>query len=178
MRTVLQHSVPWTGAAFDPEQNFNGCRVKGKSRAQRPPQPFPSWRERGGLVKAVRTVSHGILIAVVVLVTTAAWAESKGSLGLSAETNVGGKMLPEGVYSLRWEGTGDQIELKIYKGKNMVASVPAHLVQLDAPAASNNALVNTAGGTRWLSQIRFGGKKYAIEIANQGGGSGSAGASK
>ena len=131
-------------------------------------------------MKSVNTVCKGLLVSALVLMAVSAGAESKGSLGLQHPTNVGGKTLATGNYTVRWEGTGDQIQLKIYRGKTEMASLPAHLVQLSATPEYDSAVINNdASGTPSLSQIRFGGKKFALQISGEGGGgTSSSGASK
>lgn len=130
-------------------------------------------------MKSVNRICKGILVSAMVLLAIGAWAESKGQLGLQHPTNIAGKTLPTGDYTVRWEGNGDQVDLKIYKGKNVVASVPARVIQLSSPAGYNSAVVNSDGsGTPTLSEIRFGGKKYALQIGGEGASSSSAGASR
>jgi hypothetical protein len=107
------------------------------------------------------------------------WAESKGALELQHPTAVAGKTLATGNYVVRWEGKGDQVELKIYQGKNVVASLPARVIQLSSPSGYDSAVINQgSNGTPSLSEIRFGGKKFALRVDNEGGGSGSAGAAR
>lgn len=130
-------------------------------------------------MKTAGKICKVVVLATAVLVSVSLWAESKGSLGLQHPTNVAGKTLAAGDYTVRWEDTGDQVELKLYKGKNVVASIPAHVIQLSSPAAYDSAVVNNDGdGTTSLAEIRFGGKKFALRLGEQGGGSGSSGASK
>lgn len=130
-------------------------------------------------MKSVSRISKGILASALVLLAVSAGAESKGSLGLQHPTSVGGKTLATGNYTVRWDGTGDQVQLKIYKGKNEVASIPAQVIQLTSPSGNDSAVVNNDGNsTPSLSEIRFGGKKYALRITGDAGGMGSGGASK
>jgi len=130
-------------------------------------------------VKFVSSVCKGILLVAVVVASISLWAESKGALELQHPTAVAGKTLATGNYVVRWEGKGDQVDLKIYQGKNVVASLPARVIQLSSPAGYNSAVINQSNdGTASLAEIRFGGKKYALQISNEGGGSGSAGASR
>ena len=129
-------------------------------------------------MKFVSSVCKGILVAAVVVSSISLWAESKGALELQHPTAVAGKTLATGNYVVRWEGKGDQVDLKIYQGKNVVASLPARVIQLSSPAGYNSAVINqSSDGTSSLAEIRFGGKKFALQI-NNGGGSGSAGASR
>ena len=110
-----------------------------------------------------------ILLAVVLVAN--AGAASKGSLDLQRRTNVGGKQLASGSYTVRWEGTGDQVEVKIYSGNKVVATTPARVVKVDSRQPYDTALVNNnQDGSVSLSEIRFGGKDYALQISEAGGG--------
>ena len=130
-------------------------------------------------MKSVTRICKSVFASALVLLAVSAWAESKGSLGLQHPTNVGGKTLATGNYTVRWEGTGDQVQLKIYKGKNEMASLPARVIQLSSAPGSDSAVVNNDGSAiPSLSQIRFGGKKFALQISGEGGGTSSSGASK
>jgi hypothetical protein len=130
---------------------------------------FPTYREKGGFVNTARS-TKSILLAAVILVATGGFAADKASLNLLDPTTVGGKQLPAGSYKLQWEGTGDQVELKISQGKNVVATTAAHVVTLERPVPSNavGTARNTDGSTS-LTRINFAGKKYALEIAGAGG---------
>ena len=119
-----------------------------------------------------------IFLAVTVLAAGSALAANKGSLQLQHPTNVAGKQLATGSYTVQWEGNGDQVDLKIYQGKNVVASTPARVLKVDHPIASNSAVVEAnADKTYTLSEIRFAGKKFALGIANEAAGAGSSGGS-
>ena len=121
----------------------------------------------------------GTLLAAVVLLAGSALAASKGSLELQHPTNVAGKQLNAGTYTVQWEGTGDQVELKLYQGKNVVASTSARVVKEGRPAARASAVVVANGdGTSSLSEIRFRGKDFALQLSNEGGGSGASGATR
>lgn len=130
-------------------------------------------------MKTASSICKGIVVAAVVLFAVGSWAESKGPLQLQHPASVGDKTLATGNYTVRWDGTGDQIQLKIFKGKELVASVPARVIQLSSPAPYSSAVVNEGdNGNGMLSEIRFGGKKFALQINSAGGGSGSSGASR
>lgn len=116
-------------------------------------------------------------VAVLLLLTLSGWSESKKSVYLAHATNIGGKILPAGNYTARWEGAGE-VQLKICKGKDEIASVPVRVIQLSSPAYSDSVLVTNKGGTPSLLQINFGGKKFALQVAGEAGGSGSAAAAK
>jgi hypothetical protein len=142
----------------------------------------PAFRKTGGFVKGNRGLRlNTIVLAATVLLSVGAFAESnKGSMFLGQTTNVAGKQLASGNYKVQWEGSGDQVELKIYLGKNTVASLPARVVKVDHAYGSDSSLVNkNDDGSFSLSEIRFGGKKFALQVGGEGGGAaGAAGAAK
>jgi hypothetical protein len=122
-------------------------------------------------------VSKGLVLGLALLLATSAFAASKGPLQLNAPATVAGKQLAAGDYTVKWDGTGPSVQVEILKGKNVVATVPAQVVTLDHVSNYDSAVVNTSGdGGRVLSQIRFSGKKLALEVSSEGGAS-SAGSS-
>ena len=121
----------------------------------------------------------GILLAGVVLLAGSASAASKGPLELQETASVAGTQLKSGTYTVQWEGTGDQVQLKIYQGKKEVASTSARVVPLEKSLDHDAALLRrNDDGTLSVTRINFGGKKYALEISSDGGGSGGAGAAR
>ena len=72
----------------------------------------------------------GLLLGLALLLATSAWASNKGSIELLDNVIVGGQQLKAGEYSLRWEGNGPNVELSILKGNKVVATTPAHLMDV------------------------------------------------
>jgi hypothetical protein len=129
--------------------------------------------------KSGLTLKGTLLTAVVLIAVNTFAASNKGSLELQRPASVAGKQLASGNYTVRWEGTGDQVDLKIYHGKDVVISTPARLIQVDHPTNNNSAVLNSnPDGSLSLSQIRFGGKHYALDIPTAGEGASGAGASQ
>jgi hypothetical protein len=125
-------------------------------------------------------IVKGILLVGVVLLAGGAFAANRGSLELLHPAEVGGTQLPAGVYDVQWDGSGDQVQLNVLRGKKTVASTSARIVQVETPSDSDNAIVNkNDDGSMSLTQIHFRGKKYALEIKHEGGGAaGAAGAGR
>jgi hypothetical protein len=116
-------------------------------------------------------ISKGLFLGLALLLATSAFAANKGSLQVSDSTSVAGKQLPAGDYTVQWEGNGPSVEVSILKGKKVVATVPARVTNLDQASEYNSAVVSkSSDGARTLSQIRFSGKKYALEIGGESGG--------
>jgi hypothetical protein len=123
-------------------------------------------------------VSKSLVVGLALLLASSAFAATKGSLQLTNPVDVNGTKLKPGDYKLQWEGTGPDVELSIMQGKTVIAKVPAHVVDLDTPAADNAAVTRkNGGGSSELAGVRFQGKKFSLQLADVGD-SMSAGSSK
>ena len=111
------------------------------------------------------TISKSIFLGTALLLASTAFAGTKANLQITSPTNVNGTRLQPGDYKVEWDGAGPNVEVSILKGKNVVAKVPAHVVDLSTPAANSAAVVKANGdGTSNLSGVRFEGKKFALEF--------------
>ena len=116
------------------------------------------------------TVSKSLILGLALLLASSAFAATKANLQLHNTTTVNGTKLKAGDYKLEWDGTGPNVEVSILDGKKVVAKVPAHVVDLPAPASTTAALTTTkADGTIALEGVRFGGKKFALELGDGDG---------
>ncbi|HEV2697532.1 MAG TPA: hypothetical protein VGU90_06035 [Terriglobales bacterium] len=117
-------------------------------------------------MKAFRAFA-GVLGAIAILMASTALAADKGSMKLFDQTTVNGTQLSPGDYEVQWEGTGSDVHLNILRGKKVVASTPATVVQLKSPAPQN--ITSTRGGSndKTLTGISFRGKNYALAISNE-----------
>ena len=122
---------------------------------------------------------QALVLACGVLLATSAFAANKGSVQLMHPTQVAGKQLAPGSYKIQWEGSGEQVQLSIMQGNKEVASTTARVVQIQPRSPNDNALITVgADGTRSLSQIRFRGKTFALDLGGEGSGSGSSGSGR
>ena len=123
-------------------------------------------------------VSKSLVLGLALLLACSAFAATKGSLQLYNPVTVNGTQLKPGEYKLQWEGNGPNVELSIIQGKNVV-KVPAHVVELQMPAANDAALTRQDGsGTNSLAGIRFQGKKIALDLTESGDSMQAGGSSK
>ena len=113
-------------------------------------------------MKALK-ISKGVLLGLALLLATTAFASNKGSLAVADNCTVAGKALAKGNYKVSWDGNGPDVQLNIMKGKEVVATVPAHMTELNAASRSDAAVVShNSDGSMSLSEIRLAGKKYAF----------------
>ena len=116
-------------------------------------------------------VYKSVLPGLALLLATTVFAANnanKGSLDVFEPLTVSGHQLPPGQYKLTWDGTGPDVDLMILSHGKLVASVPAHLIEL-SQSERNNATVSRKNddGSQSLTQIDFAGKKYALAFSDE-----------
>ena len=113
------------------------------------------------------TMSKSLMLGLAILLASSAFAATKGSLQLNNPTTINGTKLKAGDYKVEWEGSGPAVELSIKQGKNVIAKVPARVVDLSSAAANDAAVIRPNGdGTSSLLGVRFQGKKFALELGD------------
>jgi hypothetical protein len=113
-------------------------------------------------------ISKGLLLGLALLLATSVFAANKGTLQVSDPVTVNGRQIDPGEYTVKWEGNGPSVELNILRGKNVVATVPARMIDLDrAPSRDSAVTVVNSDGHKSLNEIRFSGKKYAFAVGAQ-----------
>jgi hypothetical protein len=116
------------------------------------------------------TISKSLVLGLAVLLASSAFAASKATLHLDSPTTVNGTALKPCDYTVRWEGTGPNVDVSIVQGKTVIAKVPAKLVELSAPAAYDSAVVTQGANGSTLTGARFEGKKIALELGESSDG--------
>jgi hypothetical protein len=110
-------------------------------------------------------------MGLALLLASSAFAATKANLTLNNPTSINGTKLKAGDYKLEWDGSGPNVEVSIIQGKNVVAKVPAKVVDLNASSSNNAAVLKENGdGSTTLAGVRFQGKKFALEIGDSGDG--------
>lgn len=116
-------------------------------------------------------ISKGLLLGLALLLSTSVFASNvsnKGTLQIADRVTVSGTQLSPGSYSVKWEGKGPSVEVSILQGHKVVATTQARVVDLTQSPSSDSALTTqNADGSKSLSEIRFGGKKYTLQIGQE-----------
>jgi len=119
----------------------------------------------------VSKISKTLLPGLALLLATSAFAANKGNKGaldLDTPATIAGHQLAPGEYKLTWDGTGSNVELMILSHGKLVATVPAHLIELSQPERNDAIESSTnADGSQTLNKIDFGGKKYALAFGDE-----------
>ncbi len=118
-------------------------------------------------------ISKSLLPGLALLLATSAFAANKGNKGsfeVFDPVIVSGHQLAPGQYKLTWEGTGSSVELMIVSQGKLVATVPAHLIELSQAEGRNaTELRRNDDGSQSLTQIDLAGKKYALAFGDESG---------
>lgn len=121
-------------------------------------------------------ISRIALPGLALLLATSAFAvnKNKGSFEISDPLTVSGHELKPGQYKVTWEGTGGDVQAMILSHGKVVATVPAHLTDLNQPEP-NDAIESQKNdnGSHSLTQVDFAGKKYALSFNNEAANTGS-----
>jgi hypothetical protein len=112
------------------------------------------------------TISKSLVLGLALVLASSAFASTKGNLQLTSAVTVNGTQLKAGDYKVQWEGSGPDVEVSILQGKNVVAKLPAHIVELQSPS-NNDAAVTQSNekGPNSLTGLRFQGKKISLELS-------------
>ena len=109
-----------------------------------------------------------VVLSLALLMSTSLFAASSGSLNLTQPVQLNGTEIKPGDYKVTWEGTGSDVSVSIMKGKDVVAKAPAHIKDLGSKFNSNAAVLQKRDGSASsLTGLRFAGKTFAIEFADE-----------
>lgn len=116
-------------------------------------------------------ISRSALPGLALLLATSAFAANKtnkGSFEISEPLTVSGHELRPGQYKLTWEGTGGDVQAMILSDGKLVATVPAHLTDLNQPGPYDAVESRkNDDGRRSLTEVDFAGKKYVMSFENE-----------
>ena len=110
-----------------------------------------------------------ITALLVLFVASAAFAASSShQITFNKDVTVNGKAVKAGDYKVKWEGTGDRVDVSLNQGKEVLATSPAQIVALDdTPGQDTFVYRDNADGSRSLVEMRFSGKKFALVLGDQ-----------
>jgi hypothetical protein len=114
-----------------------------------------------------RRVFAGVFLAASVLLAATAFAAEKTKIEIDKPMSVNGTQLAPGTYTVTWEGSGPSAQLKILKGKNVVATVPARIVNLKTATVNDTLDTRSEPSGVVLTKIEPGGKKIALVIGDE-----------
>lgn len=91
----------------------------------------------------------------------------KKSMHLYESATIEGTQLTPGDYKVEWTGSGPDVQLTILKGKETVATVPAHVESETLPnSQAGYALKPGKDGGQNIAEIFFAGEKFQLKIGD------------
>lgn len=120
---------------------------------------------------SAKRILQAVIPAVALLLSASLWAadaassQGRGSMDIDSPVNVAGTQLQSGKYRVEWAGTGDQVEVKIFKGSKLAVSTHASLME-DRTSYDHVSYGTAENGTKSLTQIFFGKEKCSLRLEN------------
>lgn len=108
----------------------------------------------------MKVAKYGALLALVAISLSAvlfAKDKNEGSFTVTHSIQLGSTQLKAGAYRATWDGTGPDVEVKVLKGKSVVATAPAKLVD-----ESDRKDSITLDGSKSVQEIHFGGLQKSL----------------
>ena len=103
--------------------------------------------------------------ALVLSSTAIAGETNKTHINLADKVTVERRTLEPGSYKVEWSGNGPEVQVTVAKGNQTVASFPARLTEQATPnSASAYGTSASTDGTKSLTAIYVGGKKYVLQV--------------
>ena len=108
-----------------------------------------------------------LLLGSALLFSSAALAagNNRGKLVLTDKVVVDGQSIAPGDYRVEWDGSGPAVQVKFLRGKQIVATLPAHLTeQVGQNPQDGYSTATGPDGSKELTAIYPGGKRLALEF--------------
>jgi len=107
------------------------------------------------------------LLAVCISMSAFAKDKNEGKFTLSSPAQVGSAQLQPGDYKATWEGSGEDVQVKILQGKNVVATTSAKLVQNQQPAPYSAVTLSTpTNGRATVNGLSFDRRKESLVFSS------------
>lgn len=95
------------------------------------------------------------LLLCVLPLSVAARTKQSASINISDPVVISGTHLQPGDYTVRWSGTGSDVQVQFYQGKKQVVSTPAKVVSESNANSLEITMRPTEDGSKTISEIRL-----------------------
>jgi len=113
------------------------------------------------------------LLVLTLTLSISAFAKSKSeNISLFQDVTVNGTTVPAGDYVVKYDIDGNNAQVKFTQNGKDIATTTGQVKMLNKKPAQNQVVLNTAGDTRTISEIEFGGKDTAITFESAGAAAG------
>jgi hypothetical protein len=110
-----------------------------------------------------RTLARFTVFIFALTMSICAFAGSKSeTVKLYQPTQINGKTLPAGEYTVKYNPTGSTAEVKFLRNGKEVATANGQVKQLTNPPEGNQVITNDGNGSSSISEIDFGNTKTGV----------------
>src|SRR6516164_8921228 len=121
----------------------------------------------------IRNAVRFTLLVLGLTVSISAFAKSKSeNITLFQDVTVNGTNVPAGDYVVKYDVDGSNAQVRFTKNGKEIASANGQVKTLTQKPVRNQVVLSTAGDTRTISEIDFGGKDTAITFESAGAAAG------
>lgn len=113
-------------------------------------------------------LARNVLLGASLVLASSAVAGEKAAIKIYETVTVNGKTIPAGKYDAQWTGSGSDVQLSLSQGKEVVATLPARIANArSAYPTTGYSTKQEADGSKSLTNVFFGGKKYSLELGEE-----------
>jgi len=117
-------------------------------------------------------IRFALLVFALTLSIGAFAREKSESISLFQNVTVNGTTVPAGDYVVKYDIEGSNAQVKFTQNGKEIASTNGQVKTLSKKPVRNQVFLNTAGDSRTISEIEFGGKDTAITFDSAGAAAG------
>ena len=117
-------------------------------------------------------IRFALLVFALTLSIGAFAREKSESISLFRNVTVNGTTVPAGDYVVKYDIEGSNAQVKFTQNGKEIASTNGQVKTLSKKPVRNQVFLNTAGDSRTISEIEFGGKDTAITFDSAGAAAG------
>jgi hypothetical protein len=109
-------------------------------------------------------LAAGLALGASLLLASSAFASNKGDLQLFQKVTLDGKALSPGQYKVEWNGSGNDVHLKVLKDGDVVATAMATMKSGNSQDNDGYVTTKEKNGSEALTSIFFGGKDWSLQL--------------
>jgi hypothetical protein len=115
-------------------------------------------------MKFVKSIAVVAVLASGLSLSAFAKDKNETKVTFSDPIQVGSTQLKPGDYKLQWDGNGPDVQVKVVKGKDVLATVPATLVENKVSLGTNAVTTGSNSSSKTLDEVDFDGGKQTLKF--------------
>ena len=113
-------------------------------------------------MKFGKFVAVAAVVASSLMVNAFAKDKNETKVTFTDTVQIGSTAIKPGDYKLQWDGTGPDVQVKVVKGKDVVATAPAKLVENKSAQGVNAVTTSNSSNAKQVNQVDFAGGRQSL----------------